>query len=137
MTERRFEGGCLCGDVRYRITGEPIDAGYCHCRMCQRASGAPVVAWATWPVHVFEILTGALVLFRSSARADRGFCGRCGTPLTFVSDDAPDRVDVTLASLDRPAELAPENHGWYGSRIPWFELADDLPRHMESVPDES
>lgn len=43
------EGGCLCGAVRYRITGEPKSVGYCHCRMCQRAAGAPVVAWATVP----------------------------------------------------------------------------------------
>ena len=42
-----LEGGCLCGAVRYRISAEPIDAGYCHCRMCQRSTGAPVVSWLT------------------------------------------------------------------------------------------
>lgn len=40
-----YEGGCRCGAIRYRITGEPLSAGFCHCRMCQRAAGAPVVAW--------------------------------------------------------------------------------------------
>ena len=38
-------GGCLCGAIRYRITGAPVEALYCHCRMCRRAHGAPVVAW--------------------------------------------------------------------------------------------
>ena len=42
-----LEGGCLCGGVRYRISAEPHHASYCHCRMCQRSAGAPVVAWLT------------------------------------------------------------------------------------------
>ena len=42
------DGGCLCGAVRYRLEGPPLHADYyCHCRMCQRAAGAPVVAWGT------------------------------------------------------------------------------------------
>jgi len=49
-------GGCLCGDVRYRITAAPVEALYCHCRMCQRAHGAPVIAWLTVPVTAFEAL---------------------------------------------------------------------------------
>jgi hypothetical protein len=135
MSPRSFEGGCLCNRIRYRIDGEPIDAGYCHCRMCQRASAAPVVAWGTWPAHAFEIRSGQPTLFQSSNKGRRGFCAACGTPLTFVSADAPDLLDVTLASLDHPAELQPEFHGWYASRIPWFEVDDALPRHLEGGPD--
>ena len=46
-------GGCFCGAVRYRVEGPPLDAGYCHCRMCQRANGAPAVAWVTWNLDRF------------------------------------------------------------------------------------
>ena len=48
-------GGCLCGEVRYRITATPVEALYCHCRMCQRAHGAPVIAWLTVPLAAFEV----------------------------------------------------------------------------------
>lgn len=47
------DGGCRCGKVRFRVTAPPLDAGYCHCRMCQRNCGAPVVAWVTFPPQAF------------------------------------------------------------------------------------
>ena len=47
------DGGCLCGKVRFRVTAPAIDTGYCHCRMCQKNSGAPAVAWATFPAESF------------------------------------------------------------------------------------
>ncbi|WP_197457586.1 GFA family protein [Snodgrassella sp. CFCC 13594] len=48
MMPTRLEGGCLCGRLRYCIQGALIDAGFCHCRMCQKSSGAPMMAWATF-----------------------------------------------------------------------------------------
>ena len=60
------EGGCLCGAVRYRVEGPPLHAGYCHCRMCQRAAGAPVVAWGAWPADRFAWLQGKPGRFASS-----------------------------------------------------------------------
>lgn len=76
-------GGCLCEAVRYRITADSVAALYCHCRMCLRAHGAPVVAWMTVPVAGFEVTAGAPAAYRSSEPAFRHFCGRCGTPLTW------------------------------------------------------
>src|SRR5262249_12083447 len=50
--------GCLCGQIRYRITAAPVEALYCHCRMCQRAHGAPVIAWLTVPLDAFLVTAG-------------------------------------------------------------------------------
>jgi hypothetical protein len=123
------EGGCLCGAVRYRVEGQPLHAGYCHCRMCQRAAGAPVVAWGAWPADRFAWLQGKPGRFASSAKGERSFCPSCGT--SFTSVDPGDRrlVEVTLASLDDPAAFPPEEHIWTASRIRWLELGDELPRH--------
>jgi hypothetical protein len=132
------EGGCLCGAVRYRLEGPPLRADYCHCRVCQRAAGAPVVAWGTWPAEGFAWSRGEPTSYASSARGERWFCPGCGTPLAFVDRGDPTLVDVTLASLDDPAAFPPECHAWTTSRVPWLELADGLPRHDGARPkDES
>jgi hypothetical protein len=131
------EGGCLCGAVRYAVEGPPLDAGYCHCRLCQRSTGAPVVAWATWPEARFAWTKGTPNLFASSPQGQRWHCGTCGTQLLFARMNGPDHRDVTLASLDDPAQLAPEYHIWTTSRIAWFDIADSLPRHPDGGPDEA
>jgi hypothetical protein len=123
------EGGCLCGAVRYRVEGQPLHAGYCHCRMCQRAAGAPVVAWGAWPADRFAWLQGKPGRFASSAKGERSFCPSCGTSLTSVDPGDRRLVEVTLASLDDPAAFPPEEHIWTASRIRWLELGDKLPRH--------
>jgi hypothetical protein len=122
-------GGCLCGEVRYRITAAPVEAQYCHCRMCQRAHGAPVIAWLTVPLDAFEVTKGNPVAYRSSAKAFRHFCGSCGTPLTWREADNPRFVDISIASLDNPEAIPPTMHVWTDSRIAWFESADHLPRY--------
>jgi hypothetical protein len=129
-----LEGGCLCGGVRYRISDAPTQANYCHCRMCQRASGAPVAAWLTTAREAFAWTKGEPAAYRSSAEAERLFCPRCGTPLAFAALAEPDHLDVTLASLDDPDAVHPSHHIWTASRIGWFEIADDLPRHAERGP---
>lgn len=130
-----LDGGCLCGSIRYRIHGDIIDAGYCHCRLCQRSSGAPVLAWLTLPVTGFAYTAGEPAVFHSSEHSQREFCDRCGSQLAFRRREAAQTVDVTLASLDDPEQVPPEYHIWRQSRIIWFETSDQLPRHEDSGPD--
>jgi hypothetical protein len=125
-----LEGGCLCGAVRYRISAEPHGADYCHCRMCRRAAGAPVVARLTVANAGFTWITRAPGVYRSSAEAERLFCPACGTQLALR--DEPECLDVTLASLDDPEAVRPSCHIWTASRIDWFDTADDLPRYREN-----
>lgn len=122
-------GGCLCGAVRYRLASSPFDAGYCHCRMCQKFSGSPVMAFATVPLTDFVLTEGEPVRRPSSSFGERWFCGACGSPLGMRVDDEPDTIDFTIASLDEPDRAAPGFHIWRESRIPWFDTRDDLPRH--------
>ena len=128
-----FEGGCLCENVRYRISVEPIDAGYCHCRICQRSSGAPVLAWISVPVNEFSYLKEAPAVYASSPKAVREFCGQCGTQILFRKHGA-DEVDINLATLDDPEVIQPRIHTWTDSRISWFDTADDLKRYPDGGP---
>lgn len=128
-------GGYFCGALRYRVRGPPIDVGYCHCRMCQRAMAAPAVPWGTWPTAGFAWLSGKPRTLSSSARGRRRFCPDCGTHLVFESLDQPGRVDVAIVTLDRPEALRPQYHSWTGSRIAWFDTTDPLPRFLDGGPD--
>jgi hypothetical protein len=120
MVEEIFEGGCLCGAVRYRFTGEPRAAGLCHCISCRRAAGAPAVAWTVVPRANVAFTSGSPVRFRSTPSVERTFCGQCGTPLTYQSDEAPTTIDITTATLDRPEKFPPRKEIWLDHRIAWM-----------------
>ncbi len=129
-----LEGGCLCGAVRYRISGLLADsgAGFCHCRMCQRASGAPMVAFGAFRRSDILITRGQPATYRSSSIATRQFCGTCGSQLLFSYQSSPDEVDVNLATLDHPERIKVSFHVYTQSRVPWLQLADGLPTYVES-----
>ena len=115
-----FEGGCLCGAVRYRAAGQPSLATLCHCASCRRAAGAPAVAWVTFPAAEFRFTRGEPAGFRSSPPVTRRFCGRCGTPLTYEHEAFPGGTDVTTASLDAPERCPPLDHTWTSERLAWW-----------------
>jgi hypothetical protein len=123
-----YEGGCLCGKLRFRVTAAPIDSGYCHCRMCQRNSGAPVVAWTTFPAASFSWV-GNPATYVSSPKVQRQFCAECGSYLVFRVENSTE-VSVNTASLDEPASFPPRMHIFAESRIPWFRTDDNLPQHL-------
>jgi hypothetical protein len=124
------EGGCLCGQVRFRVTAPALDAGYCHCRMCQRNSGAPVVAWVTFPTTGFEWIAGAAAEYPSSTQAKRLFCASCGSYLVFSNSKSPEEISVNTASFDEPEAFPPRKHIFIESRIPWFHTDDKLPENV-------
>ena len=130
-----YEGGCLCGAVRYRAEGTPTQTSYCHCTMCRKANGAPVVSWLTVALNSFSFVKGSPKRFDSSDHAYREFCGECGTQLTFRSKRDPMSIDITSATLDDPTLAPPQDHIWTRSRISWFNVADDLPRHATERPE--
>jgi hypothetical protein len=127
-----FEGGCLCGAVRYRATGAPRYATSCHCPTCRRASGAPFVAWATFPRGEVVFERGEPAGYESSPGVERTFCRRCGTPLTYRRLDRPDEIDVTIGSLDDPDAIAPTDHTWTRHQLRWLSLRDALPFYPEA-----
>lgn len=130
-----FLGGCACGAVRYRLASTPFDAGYCHCELCRRSSGAPLLAFATVPLVDFVVTAGRVHTRQSSSFGERGFCADCGTQLTMHVDHQPDTIDFTLGSLDRPDAVHPGFHIFFASRPEWFDVRDELPRHARLRPD--
>lgn len=133
MTQN-VEGGCLCGDVRYRIDGEPESSGTCQCRTCRKASAAAIVPWIHLKAENFTLHAGKPVEFNSSPSVIRTFCGRCGTPITYWHESYGRTIDVTTCSLDDPEEFPPIGHVWTSHRLSWLSIADDLPTFEEGPP---
>lgn len=102
--------------------------------MCRRVAGAPVVAWFSVTRSSYRIVAGTPTRFASSAGAERTFCPRCGTPLTFEDRALPDELDITTASLDDPAAMPPADHTQTAMRLPWVRLADGLPAYSGTRP---
>ncbi len=133
-------GGCLCGAIRYEITEPEIDAELCHCRMCQRFSGGPVLAWASFPKEALRFTQGEPKYYQSSHGnpkyyesspiAERGFCPNCGSSLTYrgLVPQLSDWIFVCVGCFDNPETFAPTWHLGIENQMPWLDIHDDLPR---------
>lgn len=129
-------GGCHCRAVRYQAGGEPFERALCHCELCRKTTGAPAVAWFTVRLADFS-LTGDPVRYASSDHAERAFCGRCGTQITFRDAGYDDRIDITTASLDDAEGAPPVEQIWVRSRLSWMADAHTLPDDLERRPVEA
>ena len=123
------EGGCLCGAVRYRVSGAPRSSSVCHCRSCRLAAGAPAVGWVVFDAGHVRLLQGKPAAHHSSPNVVRSFCPRCGTPLSYRNADAPDEIELTTATLDHPELFPPTREIWLEQHIAWQPVNRELPQH--------
>lgn len=130
----KYTGGCLCGHIRFESSGEPSFPHFCSCRMCQRWSGAPIVAWVDFPRKslVWNGPGGEPTLFRSSKNAQRGFCSRCGGTLCAI-DDGSDTVCLTIATFDDPNALVPESHSFSKFAPSWLVVKAQAPKKSAAL----
>ena len=126
------QGGCACGAVRYEAGEETVRVTHCHCLDCRRSSGAPLLTWAEFPVGEFRFIKGEPREYSLRDGTIRTFCPDCGSQLTFVDDDQPAVVDVSVGTLDYPSVVEPEDHVWNSRRLPWLPVNDGLPVYDKS-----
>ena len=127
-------GGCRCGRVRYSVEIADDRAYLCHCRMCQRATGGVFAALAQVPRAALTWTGAEPERYRSSPIAVRGFCGACGTPLTYEGDDSPD-MDLTVGSFDEPGRFRPfGNFGVESRHEAWVRAAELPDKRTDELP---
>ncbi len=130
--QKTVTGGCHCGAVRYALAAVQASM-VCHCRTCQRISGAPVVAWASVGADDYVVTQGEPARYASSPGVSRTFCGHCGTQLTYQAEQG--EIDVAIASLDDPDAFSPTHHSWLSHNIAWVKFGDGLPNYQRSRSD--
>lgn len=136
----RATGGCLCGAVRYEVTGPLRAVVACHCEQCRRASGHFVAATATRHAHFRLVKPDGLSWYRSSAEARRGFCRNCGSSLFWEPDDRR-HISIMAGTLDRPTGLAMAGHLFAEAADDYYRITDGLPQltggeHDVKIPEE-
>lgn len=132
-----IEGGCLCGDVRYRCESEPQGTTVCHCDDCRRASGAPFASNIFVPRDAVTF-QGKLTRFSSKASSGkqmhRSFCGRCGSLLMIEPEVTPGGCALTVGTVDDASWFEPHMEFWTARKHPWFEISCERTSFEENPP---
>jgi len=120
-------GGCLCGGVRYQTRGELRGVIGCHCSQCRRTSGHYHAMTSVANADLKLISSDTLSWYRSSDRAERGFCRVCGGNL-FWRPSGEERTAITAGTLDTPTNIKLQEHIFVANKSDYYELNDDLPK---------
>ena len=127
------EGSCLCGAVRFEVSGTPKWMAHCHCSMCRKHHGSLFVTTLGVDRKDFRWLAGrdALVGYRSSGAVTRGFCRHCGSALPDASTDT---VVCPAGMFAGDVGAKPSAHIFVKSKSPMHEITDDLKQFDEYPP---
>ena len=126
-----YKGGCLCGAVRFEITGGIRNIVYCHCSQCRKAQGSAFATNGIVQAGDFRILAGldGLTAYESSPGKIKYFCKTCGSPIMSKSASRPDQVRIRLGTVESDIEERPVAHIFATSKANWEELCGDLPHY--------
>jgi hypothetical protein len=124
---QQHSGGCQCGAVKYRVTGNMRDSIVCHCGQCQRGHGYAPGYSAARKAELTVEGEGNLVWYRSSDQARRGFCRQCGSSLFWARDGA-DAVSITAGSIHPPTGLKTVLHIMVADKRDYYTIADGVPQ---------
>jgi hypothetical protein len=128
---RLLAGRCECGTVRYRVADAFLYAANCHCSRCRAATGSAFKPFAGIEREKLEITDGLdALLVHGEEELNDTRCRACGSLLFSVVREGA-YVHVAMGSLVDTPSLRPTHHIFVGSKAPWFEITDDLPRFEE------
>ena len=121
-----YRGRCLCGAVAFEVAGALSTPHACHCRQCRRQSGHYVVSSDARRAEVRFTADSGLAWYRSSPKAERGFCRHCGSALLWRQDEAT--LSINLGCLEETAELKVAGHIFVADKGDYYDITDALPQ---------
>jgi len=127
---REHEGGCLCGGVRYRVTGPLRPVVMCHCTQCRRVTGHVMAATAARRTDFRFLREDGLRWYQSSAEARRGFCGRCASTL-FWDGVGRGYISIAVGTLDDTRGLTIAQHIFVANKGDYYSIDDSAPQSMD------
>ena len=125
-----IKGSCLCGSVRYEISGPIRSPRYCHCVNCRKFSGTAFAAWGLIEASQLTVATSESGVTKyDSGGGLRVFCSRCGAPLWYEPGSMPQFRGIPLGAIDEGGVPKPEMRVWTKSNVSWAAVPGDLPRY--------
>ena len=125
------KGSCLCNAVRFEVSGKLPGPDACHCSMCRKWTGHLFVGTdvprASLTIHGEENITW----YRSSEKARRGFCTRCGSTLFFdpLDTNKHDWIGVAMGAFESPTNTRLRIHIHVADKGDYYDIRDDLPQN--------
>ena len=126
-------GGCLCGAIRYSISTQVTELRACHCRSCQKVTGAAGSVNAVIPSSAFKLTQGTLKRYTTTADSgrelNRYFCGDCGSPIYSQRTVTPEMMTVRAGTLDDSSGMKITANIWTRSARPWGHIDPATTQH--------
>ncbi|HCA27580.1 MAG TPA: aldehyde-activating protein [Betaproteobacteria bacterium] len=126
-----YQGGCLCGAIRFEITGKIRRIVYCHCTQCRKAQGSAFATNGVVAADEIELLAGEDMLtgYESSPGQIKYFCRRCGSPIMSKTQAKPGQRRIRLGAIESDIAERPEAHIFVSSKANWETIGADLPQY--------
>ena len=131
-----YKGGCLCGAVRYEISGPIRNIVYCHCSRCRKAQGSAFAANGIVGVNDFNIISGESELtgYESTPGQTRYFCKYCCSPIISRTAGKTDQVRVRIGTIESDITERPQAHIFVTSKASWEDICGNIPVYDEYEP---
>jgi hypothetical protein len=125
-----YTGACLCGGIRYEISGAITNIVCCHCSECRKAQGSAFATNGVVAANEFTLTAGEQLLTRyePSPGYAKYFCSLCGSPIISKSEQKPSVVRVRIGTIESDIAERPMAHIFVGSKANWEEVNDALPQ---------
>lgn len=131
-----YKGSCLCGAVKFEITGSIRNIVYCHCSQCRKAQGSAFATNGIVASEHFHLLAGEdkLTGYESTPGQTKYFCKICGSPIISKTKIKPDQVRIRLGTVEGDICERPVAHIFATSKANWEDICGDLPQYEAYEP---
>ena len=132
-----LRASCLCRGIALEIDGPVENMLFCHCSMCRKSHGTAFRARGRIHANQLRWIGGEDLMryYESSPGEHRGFCSVCGSNIFTKFDKRPRELGLALGILDDDPGNVPGCHVFVGSKAPWYEISDQLPKYESFAPD--